>query len=197
MTVTANAVRRVLDGPGETPAARLEPPQPGEQHEYYTRYSGRVPPGDLVAFLRAQAAEVESVFGGLTPAQAEFAYAPGKWTVKEMLGHVTDAERVFSYRALHIARADPAPLPGMEQDDWMRGTWGHRTLPGVLDEFLAVRAATIAMVCGLPADAPLRRGIASEREFTVRALLYGVPGHADYHLDVLRRLYLGAPSWPR
>jgi hypothetical protein len=180
-----------------TARARLEPPAADEHHPYYGRYISRVPAGDFIAYVRRQADEVARFFGGMSEAQGDFAYAAGKWTIKELLGHVIDAERVFMFRALSFARADPNPLPSFEQDDWVgpSGAAGRR-LAGLVAEWTAVRAATVAFLEGLPADAPLRRGIASEREFTVRALLYGVAGHADYHLEVVREKYMAAPGWP-
>jgi hypothetical protein len=104
---------------------------------------------------------------------------------------------VFTYRALSIARQDPAPLPGYSQDDWMGPSgYASRALPDVLAEWLVVRAATVAMVEGLPADAPARRGVASDRPFSVRALLHVVPGHTAYHLAQVRERYAGSPDWP-
>jgi hypothetical protein len=173
-------------------------PAADEYAEYYGRYASRVPRGDFLAVLRKQADEVAGVFGALTSAQAGFSYAPGKWTPKEMLGHMADTERVFAYRALSIGRGDPSPLPGMEQDDWMAmAAFGRRAMADILAEWRAVRAATLALVEGFPPEAALRRGVASENPFSVRALLHIAPGHTEYHLEVLRERYLGAPGWPR
>lgn len=173
-------------------------PAADEYAEYYGRYVSRVPRGDFFALLRSQADEVASVFGALTPAQADFAYAPGKWSPKEMLGHLSDTERVFAYRALSVGRGDPAPLPGMEQDDWLStAEFGRRAITDLLAEWRAVRAATVTLAEGLPPAAALRRGTASGNPFTVRALLHVVPGHTEYHLEVLRERYFGAAAWPR
>lgn len=173
-------------------------PAADEYAEYYGRYVSRVPRGDFFALLRSQADEVASVFGALTPAQADFAYAPGKWSAREMLGHMSDAERVFAYRALSIGRGDPAPLPGFEQDDWMAtADFGRRAIGDLVAEWRAVRAATVTLAEGLPAEAALRRGVASEKPVSVRALLHIVPGHTEYHLEVLRERYFGAAAWPR
>ena len=137
------------------------------------------------------------LFGALSPAQADFAYAPGKWTVKEVLGHVTDTERVFAYRALSFARHDPSPLPGFDQDVWAGpAACGRRSVGDLLAEWMVVRAATVVLAEGLPEAAPLRRGRASDRDFSVRALLHVPPGHLNYHLEVLRERYLGAPAAP-
>jgi hypothetical protein len=187
-----------LERPATPPAARFEAPASDEYDTYYARYVSRVPAGDFLAHLRGQVDQVAAVFGPLSPAQADFAYAPGKWTVKQMLGHLTDTERVFAYRALSIARGDPSPLPGFDQDRWAGpSACGRRSLADLLAEWMVVRASTVLLAEGLPADAPLRRGTASDRPFSVRALLYVSPGHVDYHLQVLRERYLGAPAWPR
>lgn len=197
-TTTANAVIVILQGPTSTPRARIDPPKPDEYHEYYGRYISRTPAGDFVEMLRRQAEHMVQTFGALTPAQGQFAYEPGKWSVAEVIGHMADTERIFAYRATHMARGDQNELPGMEQDDWMRGAgFAGRPLPDMLREWLVVRAATIALVAGLPADAPLRTGTASGRPFSVRALLYIIPGHTEYHLALHAERYLGAKSWPR
>lgn len=173
-------------------------PAADEYAEYYGRYVSRVPRGDFLAVLRKQADEIAGLFGAFTPAQADFSYAPGKWPVKEVLGHMTDTERVFAYRALSIGRGDPSPLPGFEQDDWMATAgFGRRAMDDLLAEWRAVRAATLALVEGFPPEATLRRGVASGKAFSARALLHIAPGHTAYHLEVLRERYLGAPGWPR
>jgi len=173
-------------------------PAADEYAGYYGRYVSRVPRGDFLAVLRKQADEIAGLFGALTPAQAGFAYAPGKWSVKEVLGHMTDTERVFAYRALSIGRGDPSPLPGMEQDEWLPSAgFGRRAIADLLAEWRTVRAATIALVEGFPAEATLRRGVASGNPFSVRALLHIAPGHTAYHLEVLRDRYFGAAGWPK
>jgi hypothetical protein len=187
----------VLERPGSA-AARFDPPSADEHDPYYSRYISRVPAGDFLAHLRGQADTVVRFFGPLSPEQGDFAYAPGKWTVKEVLGHLIDAERVFAFRALSIARQDPSPLPDFDQDVWVApAACGRRSLPELVAEWTVVRAATVALADGLPAEAPLRRGIAAGKEISVRALLYVPVGHLDYHLDQLRARYLAAPTWPR
>src|SRR5947199_654644 len=117
-------------------------PEPGEYAPYYGKYVSLVPDGDILATLEAQC---PATVGLLTRPEAdgELRYALGKWSVKESLGHVIDAERVFSYRALRIARNDKTPLAGFEQDDYVKyGSFGHRTLAGLVEEFTTVRKAT-------------------------------------------------------
>ncbi|MDX1997617.1 MAG: DinB family protein, partial [Thermoanaerobaculia bacterium] len=116
---------------------------------------------------------------------------PGKWTIKEVLAHLIDTERVFGYRALHFARGDASPLPGFDQDAWSPTTWAAgRSLPSVLGEWQAVRRAFLAFAEGLDPELLDRRGIASGREFSVRAPLFIVVGHVEYHLAHLREHYL-------
>lgn len=188
----------ILERSSARPAARFDRPAPEECDAYYRRYIEKVPPGDFYEVLRRQAKEVADTFGAFTPAQAEFAYAPGKWTLTEVLGHLVDTERIFTYRAVHMARQDPSPLPGMDQEVWMASAdYRGRPLPDVLAEWMVVRAGTIALAEGLPAEAPSRRGTASEKPFTVRALMHIPPGHVAWHLDHLREHYVGAKDWPR
>lgn len=197
-TTTANAVLAILQGPTTPPRARIDAPNPDEYFEYYGRYVSRAPSGDFMDVLRRQAEQMVQTFGALTPAQGQFAYEPGKWSVAEVLGHMADTERIFAFRATHMARGDQNELPGMEQDDWMRGAgFTGRSHDDVLREWLVVRAATIAMVTALPADAPTRTGTASGRKFSVRALLHIIPGHTEYHLALHAERYVGSKNWPK
>jgi uncharacterized damage-inducible protein DinB len=117
-------------------------------------------------------------------------YAPGKWTVKQVLGHIIDAERIFSYRALRIARDDNTPLPGFEQDDYVANAdFNSLSLTELLQEYSAVRRATILLFRHLPADAWTRRGTASDNEVTVRALAYIIAGHDQHHYRILCERY--------
>ncbi len=196
-TSLQQALLATLDAAGVANPRRVPVPAADEHAEYYARYVQLVPAGELVPLLRRQVDDVHGAFGALRPEQAEFAYAPGKWTLKEVLGHVLDTERLFMYRALSIARGDASPLPGMSQDDWMAtAPFAGRTLASVLAEWTAVRASTIAFVDGLPADAWARRGVASGNPFTVNALLHVVAGHVQYHLAHAREQYFGAKDWP-
>ncbi len=196
-TQMLDATLSALERPAPSAVARFEAPNADEYDPYYGRYISKVPPGDLGATLRRQVDEVAGLFGSFGPAQAEFAYAAGKWTIKEVLGHLVDTERVFAYRALSIGRHDPSPLPGFEQDIWMGpAPFRHRSLDEVLREWIVVRAGTVLLAEGFPEDAPLRRGTASDKEISVRALLHVPPGHTTYHLEIVRERYLASPGWP-
>jgi hypothetical protein len=147
-----------------------------------------------VAELKRQNAAIAARFSSLGEERAHFRYDPGKWSIKEVLGHVIDAERIFAYRALRISRNDRTPLPGFEQDDYIRfGPWNRTPLHDVLREFNCVREASVLLFQGLDETAWNRRGTASGYEVTVRALAYITAGHAAHHVRVLEQKYgLGA-----
>lgn len=166
-------------------------PAPSEYAPYYARYVDRIPEGDLAAILEQQGAEIASLLGGLSEAQGNFRYAPGKWCVKELVSHVTDAERVFSYRALRFSRGDQTELAGFDENRWTPNSGAAgRTLGEVASEFAAVRHATIALVRSLTEEQVGRSGVASGYPVTVRGQLYIIAGHAAHHMAVLRERYL-------
>jgi hypothetical protein len=161
---------------------------------YYARYVGLVPAGDLLAILENQARETAGLLlGPAALERADFRYAPGKWSAKEVLGHVMDAERVFSYRALRFARADATPLASFDENVYApAGEFGDRTLPDLVEEFLAVRTATVALLRGLPPSAWQRRGTASDAEVSVLGLAFIIAGHELHHRAILQSRYLQA-----
>ena len=130
--------------------------------------------------------------GPVPASRGDYRYAPGKWTLKEVIGHLADTERVFAYRALSIARGDPSPLPSFDDQAWVAEMGaGDRTLADTVEEFALVRRASIALFRHLPPAAWLRRGMASEHPASVRALAYVMAGHATHHLEVVGARYLG------
>jgi uncharacterized damage-inducible protein DinB len=170
-------------------------PQQGEYALYYGKYIDLVPSGDFLEILKDQRRELVDLLSRLTDQQSEFRYAPGKWSIKEVLGHVTDAERIFAYRLLRIARGDQTPLPGFEQDGYIRnGNFSDRKLSELLEEFSAVREATICLVRSLDQDAWLRRGTASQKEISVFALAFIIAGHERHHRIILEKQYLSAAA---
>ncbi len=172
-------------------AASPARPESSEYAPYYERYISLVPDEDLVQTLERQGAGTLALLRGLPEERGAHRYAPGKWSVKQLVGHVSDGERIFSYRALAFARGDPQALPGMEQEEWMAGAdFDARTLSDLLDEFEAVRAATLHLLRHLSPEAWARRGVASDNEVTVRALAYIIAGHEAHHVRVLRERYL-------
>lgn len=174
----------------------MKRPAPTEHAEFYANYIAKVPGMDVLGVLEAQRLQMLQLFTGRSERVGNFRYAPGKWTVKEVLGHVTDTERIFSYRALRIARGDSTPLPGFEQDDYVRdGAFGERTLADLAEEFGTVRSASVALFRSFPEAAWERRGIASQKEVTVRALAFITAGHQMHHRIILEERYF--PAIPR
>lgn len=165
-------------------------PQPDEAASFYHDYIARVPEGNLPQQLLEQLQEVGDLFTGVTDQAALARYAEGKWSVKEVLGHLCDAERIFSYRLLRIARGDSTPLPGFDENAYVpAGHFDQRPLPLLLAEFRAVRQSTAALVDGLGDDLWTRRGEASGKPVSARALAYIIVGHVAHHLAVLRERY--------
>jgi hypothetical protein len=153
----------------------------------------RVEDGDILSTLAAQRSQIED-FGRLTagdPARGEFRYAPGKWTVNELLGHCIDTERVFAYRALRVARGDGKALTGFDQDQWVAADgYASRVLPDLLDEWVGVRGETVRLFRNMPAHAWALTGSADGKPVSVRGLAWLTAGHADHHLAVLLERYL-------
>lgn len=166
-------------------------PTPTEYAPYYGKYIDLVPEGDIVTILGQQIDDTLALLKGLSEAQAESRYAPGKWSVKEVVGHLIDAERVFGYRALRFARNDQTPLSGFEQDDYVtNGSFDEQSLSDLASEYEHVRRASIYLLRGLSGDAWGRRGMASDNEVSVRALAYIIAGHELHHMEVIRTKYL-------
>jgi uncharacterized damage-inducible protein DinB len=168
-------------------------PEPGEYAPYYDRYISLVKGDDILGTLDQQRRETMLLLSGRDEQEGDFRYAPGKWSAKEVLGHVCDSERVFAYRALRIARADATPLAGFEQDDYVRnGPFANRELADLVEDFIAVRRATLSLLRNLDETAWTRRGIANKNEVTVRALAYMIAGHELHHRRILEEKYFAA-----
>jgi hypothetical protein len=170
--------------------ANATKPAPTEYAEYYGKYVSLLPETDIVGTLQTQGAATVALLRGLTEAQGEYAYAEGKWSIKQLLGHINDGERVFAYRALCFARGDVTPLPGFEQDDYVAtGAHNALSLSALTDEFEAIRRSTILLFRNLPDEAWTRQGIASDNPVSVRALAYIMAGHERHHVAILREKY--------
>lgn len=166
-------------------------PEPTEYDPYYERYISLVKTDDIVATLQKQAQETRDLLGKLTADQSEFRYAAGKWSVKEVLGHVNDTERIMAYRVLRIARGDQTPIEGFEQDDYIAGgKFGRRTLDDLLQEFMTIRNATIQLIRHLDAETAERRGTANHKQISARAVVYVIAGHELHHRRILQEKYL-------
>jgi uncharacterized damage-inducible protein DinB len=157
----------------------------------YAGYVGQVSAENVIAALENNGAETLALVRGLSAEKGDYRYAEGKWSVKELIGHITDSERIFAYRILRIARGDATPLPGFDQDPYVvNGLHATRTLASLADEFETVRGATLSLVKSLDETAWARRGVASDNEISVRALIYITAGHEIHHVKILQERYL-------
>jgi hypothetical protein len=170
-------------------------PQAGELPAFFAGYVSEVPAGDVLATLEREGESALRFLRGVPRDLLDHAYAPGKWTVREILAHVSDSERVFAYRALRFGRGDATPLAGFEQDDWVPESGaGRRPWEEMLDEFRVVRAATLHLFGSLAPDQWLRRGVANDLEISVRGLAWVMAGHELHHRRILVERYgLSAP----
>jgi hypothetical protein len=175
----------------QTQAQVQNRPDATEYAPFYARYVADVPEADVVAALRDSGRELVAALTAIPEARGGFRYAPDKWTIREVVGHMIDAERIFGYRALRLARGDATPLPGFEENDYARTAGSDaRTLADLIDELRILREGTVRLFQFLPAEAWTRRGVVNGREVSVRALAYITAGHARHHLGVLRERYL-------
>lgn len=167
-------------------------PLPTEYAPYAQADIDLVEGDDIVATLGAQREMVLSLLGSVSEERASFAYAPGKWSLKQVVGHLSDDERIFAYRALCIARGDARPLPGFDENEYMAAAgFESRTLADLLAEYRTVRWATLTLFASLPDEAWVRRGIVNGYEATPRGLAFHIAGHELHHVRVLRDKYLG------
>jgi len=165
----------------------LTRPDRSEYADFYTNYIARVPDGDVIAFLSGQPGAYRKLLGPLSDEAASARPQPGKWNVKEIIGHLCDAERVQSYRALRFARGDQKELHGFEQDDYVREAHSDtRSLADLLDEFEGIRNSTLALFKSFPPEVWQRSGVANGAPVTVRAMAYIVAGHTQHHYDLLK-----------
>lgn len=169
-----------------TPSGR---PEPGEYAAYMAEAIAALPGEDLVAILEAQAEVTERSFRSFE-GRGDHAYAPGKWTVKQVLGHLIDDERIFGYRWLCVAREEPLALPGFDENLYVRTAgFEHRSIEDLLEEYRAVRAGSIAFFRGLPEAAWRRMGTVNGYRASVRGLGFQIAAHERHHLQVLEARY--------
>ena len=165
-------------------------PQPDEFDTYYATYINTVSE-NVLGELEHQAISFPKFLKGIADEKAYYAYAEGKWTVKEVVGHMIDTERIMAYRALRIARNDQTPLASFEENDYVaNASFNDRSLASLAEEFDAVRTANIYLFKHLTEDELDRRGTASNKPVSVRALLYILVGHVNHHRNVIEERYL-------
>lgn len=162
-------------------------PAPTEHAPYYAGYIAKVPETDVLAVLEEQAREVDALLRSIPEAQAVILHPPYTWTIKQVIGHLIDGERIFAYRALRIARGDATPLPGFDENVYARtGEFDRLTLSQLADEFAAVRASTVLLLRHLPDAAWIRAGTANNSPVTVRATAFIIAGHTRHHMAIVR-----------
>jgi hypothetical protein len=165
-------------------------PEASEYAPFYANYVAGVPETDVVSALRDSGTEITALLAAIPESRAGFRYAEGKWSIRELIGHVIDAERIFTYRALRLARGDATPLPAFEENDYVRTAGSDaRTVADLVAELRAVRQSTVRMFASFPDEAWTRTGTVSGRPVSVRALAYITAGHARHHLKMLRERY--------
>jgi len=168
-------------------------PDTTEYLPYYGKYVSLVPDGDILTVLGKQIEETVALLNSIPESRASFRYAPDKWSIKELVGHVIDTERIFAYRALRFARNDKTPLPGYEQDDYVsNASFDSCRLADLSSELSSVRQSTLFLFKHLDEDAWMRRGQANDAEASVRALAHIIAGHELHHREILRSRYLSA-----
>lgn len=170
---------------------RSSRPAPDEYNEYFGRYIDSVRDGDVVATLTAQIDETLALLASVPAEREEYRYAPGKWSLREVVGHLIDTESAFAFRALWVARQAAGGQPSFEQDDWARSSnAGDRELKDLMEEWQALRRANVLKFAGFDGPAWMRRGRVSGNEVTTRALVWVIAGHELYHRALLERDYL-------
>jgi hypothetical protein len=166
-------------------------PDRTEAADYYFTYIDQVPAGDICQVLASQAGEALAAFRSISPERSLHRYAPEKWSIREVVSHINDAERVFAFRAFWFARGFDTALPSFDQNVAIATAAADgRPWEGHIEEFQTIRAASVTLFRNLPADAWMRHGVASGNPFTVRALAYITAGHVAHHLRLLRERYL-------
>jgi DinB family protein len=173
-----------------SPARAVGRPEPDEIPSHWVGYIARVPEHDPVTVCAVQIEDTAALLRGLSDTEAMYRYGPGKWSLKEVLGHLADVERIMAYRALRIARGDATPLASFDENAYVPvAKFDSRSLADLLGEFRTARAATLALLRTLDADAWRRRGTASGKSVSVRAIAYMIPGHERHHVEILRTRY--------
>ncbi len=166
-------------------------PEPSECNEYYFLYIDRVPTGDVLGLLEQQLESTAGFLLGLEPGRLDYRYAPGKWSVKEVVGHVIDVERTFSYRAMCGARNEPADLPSFEQEAYVENSrYGVRPIEDIVREYRTTRAATLALFDSFDEDEWMRPVKACGMDFITRVFPFILAGHEIHHLGVIEEKYL-------
>lgn len=166
-------------------------PETNEFDPYYNTYISLIEGDDVLPILDAQPAELSAIFSNMPEEKGTFAYADGKWTIKELLSHLIDGERMFAYRTLRISRGDKTPIEGFEQDDYIKNSnANNRPFAELLEEFDLQRRSNMLLFNNLSDEASRRMGTANEKAISARALIYCMAGHVRHHISILKERYL-------
>ncbi len=169
----------------------IDRPDSSEHAPNFEKYIALVPDGDIVEIVASQIEDTARLLSGVGEAKALYRYAPGKWSLKEVVGHLADTERVLSYRALRFSRNDQTPLAGFDENVFVaHASFDARPLADLVEEFRHVRQATVALFCRMTPEMAARRGVANQNEVTVRALAYIIAGHERHHVAIIKDRYL-------
>ncbi len=169
----------------------IQRPTDKEYASFYAAYVSMVPEGDLLRLLEQQGRDTVALLRPIGEEKSKYRYEPGKWSIREVVSHIADSERVFTYRALRFARCDATPLPGYDEKAWGANSNAHqRPLSDHLADLEALRASTLSLLSGFTADEFGRSGVANGQPVTVRALAYVVAGHERHHVKILKERYL-------
>jgi len=166
-------------------------PETSEYDPYYERYISLVADSDIIGVLGAQPTRLQDIFTAMPEEKGEFRYAEGKWSIKELVGHLIDGERMFAYRLFRISRADETPIEGFEQDGYIENAYSNsRSFADLLEEFSLLRRANLMLVKNLTDAGWARIGTANNVKISARALIYIMAGHIEHHLGILKERYL-------
>lgn len=169
----------------------IQRPNKNEYNPYYEKYISLIPNGDILAFLKMQHEDLQSLLRDVSNEQGEYRYAPGKWSLKEVIGHMIDTERIMSYRLLAVSRGETMALPSFDQDEYVKGAdFDLFPLADLLTDFALVRACTCSLLGGLSDDVLARTGMVADYPTTARALAYIIAGHELHHLSIIKERYL-------
>ena len=169
----------------------LTRPTPDEYAEYYGIYINKVPEGEILELMESELEATLNLLASVPAEREAFRYEPGKWSIREVVGHLVDTERTFAYRAVWFARGAPLPLPGIEQDDWAAASNAHdRPLADLAAEFKAARHSHRTMFASFDEETVMRRGVASDCTFSVRSIAWILVGHEIHHRRILAERYL-------
>jgi hypothetical protein len=173
-------------------------PEKDEFAPYYLPYVNSVPEGDIISILNKQLEDTKLLLENVTEEQGRFRYAPGKWSIKEVVGHMTDTERIMAYRLLCIARGETVSLPGFDESVYVsHASFNEQTIEKLLEHFSVVRQSTLILMESLAEESWLRRGLANNTDVTVRGVAYIIAGHAIHHCRIIKERYLESKDFAK